>query len=131
MTAISRRARTLAELEAEGWVTNEWSTWQQGECYTYALCLMQENPVLRLGMLMDGWHWFAHDGEYAWDSAGRHKLPYLGLGSPYDEFGEIMRCELDERLVYREHFDDGPDPDYVDAALTHIRRHNILTHQGV
>ena len=129
------RHRTLEELAAEGWVTEDWFTWQQGMCFTYARALIEMSPCLRLGMLMDGWHWFAHDGEYAWDSAGRHRLPYLGLGTPYDEMRDVMRCELDMKRCAREAESDYPgllsDEDYVDSALLHIRRNNILAHQGV
>lgn len=125
---------SLAELERDGWVTDEWAIWQQGWCGTYAVALMMVRPSLRLGMLVldldDGWmplHFFAHDNAFAYDSAGRHPLPYTGLDPDVG-----ARCELDV----------GPADDYglpgeeagpegaefwLAKALGHITRHTTLS----
>lgn len=64
--------------------------WQQGMCDTYALAMLETFPHLRMGTLVEPYeedgetfereeHWFVHDDEYAYDSLGRHKLPYSGV----------------------------------------------------
>ncbi len=82
----------LADIRAAGYVTEEWERWQQGHCGTYAAALMILRPGLRLGVIGGGddtEHYFAHDGSRAYDSAGCHLLPYLGV------FGQAEWCELD------------------------------------
>jgi hypothetical protein len=69
--------------------------YQHGLCDTYALALIEMYPHLRLGITGpmadnpdDGWipsHYFAHDDEYAYDSLGRHPLPYRGLERDWGE----------------------------------------------
>lgn len=65
--------------------------WQHGLCDTYALALIELYPHLRWGTLYESGadedgefrlpqHWFAHDDEHAYDSLGRHPLPYTGYG---------------------------------------------------
>lgn len=83
--------RTLDELAAAGYIIDEWSTWQQGRCGSYAVALIQAHPRLRFGTLGestdDGWfagHHFAHDDRFAYDSAGRHPLPYHGIEGSFD-----------------------------------------------
>jgi hypothetical protein len=88
-------ARSLRELSQAGYVTEDWHRWQQGQCGTYALALIRAYPGLRLGVsgitgngsAADGWmpcHWYAHDDAYAYDSAGRHPLPYHGVHDDMD-----------------------------------------------
>ena len=50
--------------------------WQDENCGLYAQALMQLKPGLRLGIIGGGEHMFAHDDHYAYDSLGRHPLPY-------------------------------------------------------
>ena len=60
--------------------------WQGGECGTYATALQQMRPGLMIGAAGGGpgddeedWdveHFFAHDQTHAYDSTGRHELPY-------------------------------------------------------
>jgi hypothetical protein len=113
----------LADLQLAGYVIDEWSRWQQGYCGTYATALIQAVPGLRLGCLDGGHHFTAHDDEFAYDSAGRHPLPYQGVrgdmtwqpdagppsdwGLPDDECGP-----------------EGPD-EALAAALEHAARNNI------
>lgn len=76
--------RTLAQLQADGLCIEEWRDWQQGQCGTYAVALITLNPALRFGGVDfsgEGWpgHFVAFDEHYAYDSAGRHPLPYCGV----------------------------------------------------
>lgn len=78
-------------------ITDEWARWQQGHCGTYAVALMRAFPHLRLAAIgyldYDGWrlaHFAAHDDHYAYDSAGRHPLPYRLIDGSADV------CELDQ-----------------------------------
>lgn len=83
-------AKSQSQLPPEGDPAWEWQT---GLCGTYACALIRAYPWLRLGVagtrmregegLQEGedwWahHFFAHDQEYAYDSFGRHPLPYQG-----------------------------------------------------
>lgn len=121
--------RTLSQLSDDGFVTDEWSRWQQGQCGTYATVLIQLRPDLRLGgvdFFYDGYHhnpghFVAHDDHYAYDSAGRHPLPYEGVhgdghwlpdvGTP-DDFGLLE--------------DESATPEDIQDAKDHIARNNIL-----
>ena len=112
----------LAELAERGYCTDEWSRWQQGGCYTYAHALVQLNPQLRLGALgrdeeSAGSHLFAHDDTHAYDSAGRHDLPYHGVN------GSLRHAELDVGPDWY----DYPDEEDLPAAIDHARRNGILT----
>jgi hypothetical protein len=93
---------SLLRLQQRGYCTDEWWRWQQGQCGTYAVALMRLRPQLRFGThgitragggdASSGWspeHHFAHDDTYAYDSAGRHPLPYHGV------YGDADYCELD------------------------------------
>lgn len=122
---------TLDELAECGYIIDEWADWQQGMCGTYALALLQAHPHLRLGGVDfnndpgfdNPGHFVAHDDEYAYDSAGRHPLPYQGvhgdgrwladLGDPAD-YG-IPDDETDEPAVD------------LQAARDHHARHQIVT----
>jgi len=63
--------------------------WQRGACLSYAEALKACDPSLKYGMHLspntdpdypeaewEPMHVFVHDGEYAYDSLGRHPLPY-------------------------------------------------------
>ncbi|KQP63096.1 hypothetical protein [Nocardioides sp. Leaf285] len=131
LTAV--RYESLAEVAAAGYVTDEWSTWQQGDCAAYATALVDAHPHLRFAVLgctengagdaSDGWwetHCFAHDDTYAYDSAGRHPLPYWGIEgtadyAEYNSDPDWYGC--------RDEFDD---KDFA-AARAHAERHDILT----
>jgi hypothetical protein len=70
-------------------------------------------------------HYFAHDGSRAYDSAGCHLLPYLGI------FGQAEWCELDAANpgIWGEP-GDGPatesfEQDIADA-MAHALRNRIL-----
>jgi hypothetical protein len=126
--------KTLRELNQAGYITEDWQRWQQGQCGTYALALIQMRPGLRLGVsgitengdgdASGGWrpaHFYAHDDTYASDSAGRHPLPYHGIHGSMD---------------YHEHDaspegwgipdEEGTDDRDIDAAQDHARRNGIL-----
>jgi hypothetical protein len=115
--------RTLAELAGAGYNVDEWHLWQQGYCAAYAAALQQADPALRIGALDDGSHFFAHDDSWAYDSAGRHPLPYRGVHGQRDADLDV---ELDD---WGEPGDsagpEGPEP-HIRAALAHITRHRIL-----
>ena len=113
--------RSLGELKQAGYVTDEWRDWQQGGCGTYAHALIQEHPRLRAGALFDDEgiesHFFAHDGVHAYDSAGKHKLPYMGV------HGQAHRMSLDEDLDW--YGEPQGMPEDVERARAHVRRHGI------
>ena len=128
--------RTLAELAETGYVTDEWKTWQQGHCGTYALALILAYPQLRLGAAgyteygngdaSDGWdlaHFFAHDDTFAYDSAGRHPLPYRGVHGDLD-YAELDSYPEDWGIPDEEAGPEGPDH-WLAAATAHARRHGI------
>jgi len=119
---------SLADIRAAGYVTDEWERWQQEHCGTYAAALMLLRPGLRLGMMggsEDTEHYFAHDGSRAYDSAGCHLLPYLGV------FGRAEWCELDAANpgIWGEPGDgagtEGFKQDIADA-MAHAGRNRIL-----
>jgi hypothetical protein len=114
----------LHEVAAAGYNTDEWSTWQQGKCGTYACGLQQLKPDLHFGTIEGGSHFFAHDETHAYDSAGRHPLPYTGIeGHP----GEV---ELHSSAEYWgvPHDEHGPEGSegHIKAAMEHAQRHGIL-----
>src|SRR5690348_13286797 len=74
---------SLQDLANAGYCTKEWDRWQDGRCGTYALALAQLCPDFEIGNIDSGAHWFAHDSEYAYDSAGQHPLSYTGLYARY------------------------------------------------
>lgn len=120
-----------------GYVTDEWARWQRGLCAAYAVALVDAHPQLRFAVMgqselgggdaSQGWrenHAFAHDDTHAYDSAGRHPLPYFGIE------GDNDYVELDsdpEDWGYRDEFDD----DLFVAAREHAARHEILTRDPV
>jgi len=126
---------SLGELAAAGYVTDGWETWQQGRCGTYACALIMAHPELRLGALgtmedpadIDaGWsllHFFAHDGRHAYDSAGRHELPYRGVHAQADY------CELDGVPGWYGLPDEEAGPEgsdyWLELASSHAERHGI------
>lgn len=127
------RYDSLEEIADAGYVTDEWRRWQQGQCAAYAVALVDAHPDLRFAVIgqtengdgdaTGGWrerHAFAHDDHYAYDSAGRHPLPYLGIEARCD----LLELDSDpEDYGYRDEFDD----ETFAAALAHANRHQILT----
>jgi hypothetical protein len=91
--------------------------YQTGLCGTYARVLKEIRPELRFGVAGEAnelggyWprHWFAHDNEYAYDSLGKHRLPYVGNWDT---------CKLDidptSRLAY-----ENPDEQQLQRARAH------------
>jgi hypothetical protein len=125
----------LASLEAAGYVTDEWERWQQGQCGTYALALLRMQPSLRLGVCgitgngggdaSGGWmaqHFYAHDDTHAYDSAGRHVLPYLCIDAPDIDYAELDARPADRDLMSEE----GTGEQDIAAAQAHARRHGTL-----
>lgn len=112
---------SLDDLAAAGYNTDEWSRWQGGGCLEYAHALLEKFPHLSAGALYrddgefsDFQHHFAHDDTHAYDSAGRHPLPYHGV------HGDMKMLLNDDLGDY-----DEPDPDEVAAAHQHIERNGI------
>lgn len=131
--AMGEQFKGLADLQKAGHVTDEWSTWQQGKCGTYAVALQQEHPHLKFGVLgttekgggdaSAGWtpsHFFAHDETHAYDSAGKHPLPYRGVRNQAD-YHELGHDAEDWGMPDEE----GSGPKELQAAREHIRRHGI------
>jgi hypothetical protein len=109
-----------ANAPEERWDTGRSKTasmWQYGECHNYAKALVDNNPNLRYGMhiieypdpddedftVREVQHVFAHDDEYAYDSLGKHKLPYDGEAAT-----QIDPDALKPKTVYNQ------TPEYVD-----------------
>lgn len=111
--------KSLVEVEAAGYCIAEWKRWQQGGCHVYASALIELMPHLRFGTLFcdEGipQHHIAHDDEWAYDSAGRHPLPYLGLTT------QMERCELDEDPEW--YMDIYYGEDIPDAKMHILRNH--------
>jgi hypothetical protein len=119
---------TLEDRQAGGYCTDGWREWQQGGCHTYAHALKRLRPSLRFGELgvsdhgdggVRGWtptHTFVHDDRYAYDSCGRHPLPYHGI----DGEADVVALDLEARDV--EEFEE----DTIDQAIAHAKRHRIL-----
>jgi hypothetical protein len=135
---------SLADLAARGYVTEEWSHWQQGNCGGYAAALIHHFPHLRLGGI-DFWdhrdtdtgelydnpgHYVAHDGIYAYDSAGRHLLPYKGVDGSgrWLDFSDMPAVEALAHFGLTEHYGECGDYDDAEraAVLAHATKHNIL-----
>ena len=119
---------SLEDVKAQGYNTDGWKKWQQGGCLEYAVGLTRLNPKLRFGTLVnheDGptgetydipTHHFAHDDSHAYDSSGKHPLPYHGVTGHADAA----------------YLDDDPDDydqaheDDVHEAMEHAKAHGIL-----
>lgn len=122
---------TLEDLAAAGYIVDEWEAWQQGDCDLYALALISLDPSLHFGVLGEsyedewggGWyerHYFAHDGSYAYDSAGRHTLPYHGVHGDcdvvvLDQTPEDFGVQVGMRTAS------------LAAAVAHANRHGVMT----
>lgn len=128
---------TLEDLAAAGYIVDGWDRWQQmsewkqGDCGLYALALISLEPSLHFGVLgvsdddeSSGiWyerHYFAHDGLYAYDSAGRHTLPYHGVHGDcdvvvLDQTPEDFGVQVGMRTAS------------LAAAVAHASRHSVLT----
>jgi hypothetical protein len=82
--------------------------------------------VLGLSNDEGGWeptHYFAHDGEFAYDSAGRHPLPYHGVDGTHDM--SVLDQTAEDWGLPDE--DIGPQPDLdIAAAQAHAARNGIL-----
>lgn len=118
---LSSQFSSLSELAKKGHVTDEWSTWQRGGCDTYAHALREVHPHLRYGALQEpgpeysGYaHFFAHDDTHAYDSAGKHPLPYTGIHG-----GLIQHLDEDPNDF------DPPEVGDPGKARAHIMRHGI------
>lgn len=105
------------------YIKDEWNRWQQGGCLEYAIALTRVNPLLLFGSLykVDGnyalaTHHFAHDDSFAYDSAGRHPLPYRGIYNQADEVG------LNEDPKW---YDEADEIEII-AAIDHIFRNRIF-----
>ena len=123
--------------------------WHRGYCAEYALALIKKNPHLHLGFsaeedLHTEWdpysgdpapytaisHVFAHDSDFAYDSLGKHPLPYFHSWeagyqpiSEHNYFG-YNEQELIDALA--ENWSDGsknwqPDQTMLDLASSLLR----------
>jgi mRNA-degrading endonuclease RelE of RelBE toxin-antitoxin system len=126
----------LEHLRRAGYNTDGWDKWQQGKCGTYACALIKDHPHMRLGVMGhsfdpedgEGWsttHYFAHDDTHAYDSAGKHKLPYHGI----DGSADIVEHDHDPEgwgLPDEEHGSPGEQEQSLADASAHARRHGIV-----
>lgn len=130
---------SLQDLAERGYVTEDWDRWQQGNCGGYAVALIQAYPHLRLGGV-DFWddtdeetgelfdnpgHYVAHDDRFAYDSAGRHPLPYNGTrndGRWLPDIGTPADHGLDAKHGECGDYDDAERT----AVIAHATRHGIL-----
>lgn len=132
-TGAQRRGLSIDAIAAAGYVVDGWKEFQQGYCGEYAAALIATYPRLRFGVIGDteagegdaseGWmerHYFAHDDTYAYDSAGRHRLPYLGIAvaGEFCDYGELDADASDFG------FDVDADGQVRDLALDHIAEHH-------
>ena len=120
------------DYQERGYNHHGWREWQQGNCLEYAHALIRENPSLRFGVM--GWanedsngekfdiasHYFAHDDKHAYDSAGKHPLPYKGIDPDKTNHADWSRTDQDPD----EH--ELPDEDTINLARKHVREHGIL-----
>lgn len=126
---MAPRQRTLAELADDGLCVDGWRRWQQGSCGTYAVALLRLRPDLTFGGTafdVDGGpgHFVAFDDRFAYDSAGRHPLPYRGVHGDGRWLGAIGD-PADFGLPDEEAGPDGPEAELA-AARDHIVAHGIL-----
>lgn len=117
----------------DGYCVDEWSRWQQGECGTYMTALLELRPDLRVGGVDfhqdpgfdNPSHFAAHDDVWAYDSAGRHPLPYRGICGTGKWLGDMGT--LDDWGFPGEEGDPViSDRDRIEAAKRHIVRNGIL-----
>ena len=103
--------------------------YQAGLCGTYAAGLIQLRPDLRMGVAGDEKddddqlvprHYFAHDDHGAYDSAGRHPLPYPGRRS-YSQLDAGDPWVLDA-----EHESRAAAEEAIARAQEHAIRHRVL-----
>lgn len=131
-------SRELHEDESTDWhFSNDFDPWQRGACGTYAVALKECDPSLKYGIQYGvedepeeeherGWdkaqHVFVHDDKYAYDSMGRHRLPYK---SPY---GRQTEYDVPEEHVLEHEFVEGPEER---EAWQHIQQtHPQFAHQA-
>jgi 8-oxo-dGTP pyrophosphatase MutT (NUDIX family) len=121
---------SLDEVAKAGYNIDGWDRWQQGNCGTYAHALIKMKPDLKFGVAgtkwidEDGWsveHIFAHDKTHAYDSAGKHPLPYYGVHNDMD-YNELDQDEDDWSPLQEE----GTGDREVAEAQEHAKRHGIL-----
>jgi len=97
--------------------------WQRGACLTYAEALKACDPTLRWGIHYgpntdpdypeaeyEPMHVFVHDEEYAYDSLGRHPLPY-------DRFDKTEYGVIESEAEDTDFREDGDE----EEALEHIK----------
>lgn len=122
----------LAAVEARGYCIDQWRTWCQGECFTYAVALIRMRPRLHFGtagilqgtletIVEDGWrpeHHFAHDEHWVYDAGGMHPRDgYSGVNGAFD-YVEFDGNSEDW---------DQPDELLIAEAQDHARRNGIFT----
>lgn len=116
----------LDSVRRAGYASEDYEYWQFGQCATYARALMQMKPSLKFGAMGVGsgehkypTHYFAHDDRHAYDSAGRHPLPYHGI-THHADYSELDQDPHDPRVPL-----DACEQDITEAQ-DHARRNGIL-----
>jgi hypothetical protein len=133
-TTTAQRSAGPGDIEEEdldsvrrtGYATEAYERWQFGQCATYARALMRMRPGLKFGAMGVGsgqhkypTHYFAHDDRHAYDSAGRHPLPYHGITHHADY------SDLDQDPHGSAVPTDASEED-ITQAQDHARRNGIL-----
>lgn len=113
----------------------QFDRWSSGECGTYACALQQARPDLRLGVAghktaegFEPQHFFAHDDTHAYDSSGKHALPYHGARGQFGH-AELEHDPKDWGLPGDEAGPEGPEPG-LRAAQEHARSIGLLPRPG-
>ena len=78
---------------SDWWEDPDVADYQHGLCDTYALAMLEKYPHLRFGTAYNqygGHHYFTHDDTHAYDSIGKHPLPYHGVK------GDLVESYLDQ-----------------------------------
>jgi 2'-5' RNA ligase len=98
---------------ADWWKSPDIADWQHGMCDTYAKALIDMYPHLRLGIADGGRHFFGHDDQYAYDSLGRHSLPYNGVNNDFTTVAYDQNPK--DWFEYYPYGENGGEADYARA----------------
>lgn len=115
------------------WEDPDVADWQHGLCDTYAKALLDAYPHLRLGLLLEPEsgredHYFAHDDSYAYDSIGRHPLPYTGYGENAGTYVQALDVDPADYGIgsYYPYGENGDVHDYARATALIPAQHPWL-----
>lgn len=129
-TETGKWDRRTATKEDEWYQNPDIADWQHGLCDTYAKAMLDMYPHLRLGTLQEPdthteHHYFVHDDTYAYDSLGRHPLPYNGIVGDLEQVldDDPKNYGIGSNYPYGEN--GGPD-EYKRAKMLILAQHPWL-----